>query len=107
MNDDQVSVSAGWGKAWAKVGGTHVWTLVLVLVLVVVCVDAALSDSRHKERKTEHATGAGAVQTLSSKLDTLIAAQAETTYVLTLSNEDRAKLKLQMPDSMRKRLGRE
>jgi len=78
-------------------------TLIMILALGVVGGIVYFSHLSNKE-------GQGALQKGQSHIleaqGKILDAQRETTYVLTLSAEEREKLKLQMPDTLRARTGR-
>jgi len=88
-----IEVSAGDGKRWIKLSGREVATLLIIAILVLSVI--GFLDQRM--RRDEHGL-------LSMDLKAVTEAQRETTYILSLRQEEREKLRLQMPESLRKRL---
>ena len=123
---DQTEVSAGWGKWRLRMTGIdtpHVLISLLIVITTVIILWDRDSDRRQHERDTTAFLSAHAathkllstvvvnqgiiIGLLDAKFDAMTRQQVEAasvqTYVLTLSPEDRKRLKLDMPVSLFRR----
>lgn len=101
-NEDE-SVSVGF-KGWT-VGarGRHLTHLAYVSVLVLIVIMALWAHEQQqamRERMTQQ-TIANIQTSVQTSMKEISQKQDETTYVLTLTTEQRERLKLQMPASLR------
>jgi len=100
-----IEFSAGApGGIWAKVSGREAWMLIAVVLVAAVTALLVTITLEMQQRKTEHIGLSLGQVDLKAAVNKVADAQIETTYILTLSQSDREKLKLQMPPSLWRRL---
>jgi len=103
-DESGLEVSGGAGGVWAKVSGREAWLLLVVILVAAVTALLVTITLEMQQRKIEHQSLAAGQSGLQAAINKVTEAQAETTYVLTLSPAEREKLKLQMPSSLWKKL---
>jgi hypothetical protein len=94
------------GMGWKlKATGANVTAVILVAIAVAV---VAFMVRDHDVRAAERSAHVEAeVKTVRGEVQSLAGRMEETTYVLTLTDDERKRLKLDMPESLRKRTGRD
>jgi hypothetical protein len=97
-----VEAPGGW-----KLKATGSPVIAVILVVVAVFLIVAALHKHDADAASHSAMIKGEVGTVRQEVHTLSDRIEETTYVLTLSDDERKKLKLDMPESLRKRTGRD
>ena len=103
MNNNQtVEVSTAFGKVRAR--GSDI---IHVLSLVVICLTAYILWQHKQDEKENNTVVVNAIDKSASEqkaaIDGATDAQLEMNYLMTLTQEQRQKLKVEMPESLRKR----
>lgn len=93
--EDELEVKTSFGSVKAS-GAQVVMVLVAVLLCAILGYQAWVHDAAGKERSGN----------INKQISELKDAINEQTFILTLSPSDREKLRLDMPESLRRKLGR-
>lgn len=89
---DEVEVKTGVGSFRAR--GAD---LIKILILLVVCYIAFWTMGRTADAKNEHKEITQAITSMAEQ-------QEQANYILTLAPEERIKLRIEMPEGLRKKL---
>jgi hypothetical protein len=101
--EDDIGVSVGFGNWWAQFRGSNI-QLLIVVIAVAVSATFWLILEHDREMKEIWQTVIKNQMTIVRSEEKTKKAVEENTYVLSKSQEEREKLNIAMPDSLREKL---